>query len=386
MKRFYKKCAAFAVLALALSTSANAVEFIPSNTDITLDDNTNSFTFTVSLDAEKSFAGVEIGLKPSDGVSIENFELVGSATGESSIDIVKNGVHYYAFYSSDNKFTADNEVIANVTCNYSGDASASISLDSASIVYADLELKKTTAEDFNDVFTVNVTRETGEDQGSTGGGGGGSGGGNNNNSEDSEVEILDPETPLSELPPWTNPFTDVTENDWFYDTVRYSNQTGLFSGTTETTFSPNETMTRAMLVTVLYRVEQEPLEDDLLSYADFQDVEDGSWYELAVGWAAKNGIVMGVGDDKFAPNEPVTREQVASILYRYATFKGEDTTQTTDISKYFDHEEISDYAKEAMTWANARGFITGATVDTLNPLGNASRAELATILMRYLTN
>ena len=151
------------------------------------------------------------------------------------------------------------------------------------------------------------------------------------------------------------------------------------NGISDTTFNPTGTTTRGMIVTMLYRLEDEPL----AGASEFTDVASGSYYADAVAWAAANGVVKGVTDTTFVPNAAITREQLAAILYRYAQLKEYDVDKTNDLSVYTDAAQISAYATEAMQWANATGLITGNTSTALNPKGNATRAEVATILMRF---
>ncbi len=183
-----------------------------------------------------------------------------------------------------------------------------------------------------------------------------------------------------EEPAPTEPFIDVAEGDWFYDAVVYAYQNELMDGVGGNRFAPNSETTRAQLVTILYRLEGQPaVSGDL----PFTDVEAGTWYTNAVGWAAQNGIVNGVGDDTFAPGNDLTREQLVTILYRYAESKGYDVSASADLAGYPDGEEIQAYAREAMAWAVAENIIQGMEDDTLKPAGNASRAQIATILMRF---
>lgn len=179
------------------------------------------------------------------------------------------------------------------------------------------------------------------------------------------------------------PFVDVSSASWYADAVQYVYENGMMRGTSETMFSPDETTTRAMIVTILHRIEGEPAADA----SSFTDVMAGSYYTNAVAWAAANGIVNGVNETSFAPDNPITREQLAAILYRYAQFKGYDTTVGgMSLSEYADASQISAYATTAMQWANAEGLITGVTDTTLSPQGSATRAQVATILMRFVEN
>ena len=180
---------------------------------------------------------------------------------------------------------------------------------------------------------------------------------------------------------WENPFTDVDEGDWFYDAVQYVNENGLFSGVTETMFAPSEAITRGMLVTVLWRMEDKPVVNYLMT---FDDVSENAYYAEAVRWAASNGIVKGYSDTEFAPDKLISREEIAAIMQRYATFKGIDTTEKVDLSKFTDHAAVSEWAKANVEWAVGYGLISGKDGNILEPQGNTTRAEAAAILQRFL--
>ena len=175
-------------------------------------------------------------------------------------------------------------------------------------------------------------------------------------------------------------YTDVKPKRWSYEDIKYVTEKGLMNGTGNGKFSPAETMTRAMVVTVLYRLQGEP---EVSYKVTFTDVKNSKWYTNAVIWAAENGIVNGVGGGKFAPMETVTREQLATILMRYATAQYIITDDTADITGYADYSRISNFAKDAMAWANAVGLITGVTSKTLEPRGEATREQFAAILHRF---
>ena len=179
------------------------------------------------------------------------------------------------------------------------------------------------------------------------------------------------------------PFDDAGRGDWFYDSVVYVYENGLMDGVSDTLFDPDGTVTRAQLVTMLWRLEGEPS----VNYAlPFTDVSGGEWYAEAVRWAAGEGIVNGVSETEFAPNAAVTREQLAAILHRYAQHKGYDVSigESTNILSYSDFASISEYAISAMQWVCGEGIITGVTESTLEPRGTATRAQSAAILMRFL--
>jgi len=175
-------------------------------------------------------------------------------------------------------------------------------------------------------------------------------------------------------------FKDVNVGDWYHLAVDFAVKEGLFKGMTETTFEPNTPMTRGMLVTVLWRYEGSPKEGK----SDFTDLT-ADWYKDAVAWAASKGIVTGVGNGRFDPDGKITREQLAAILYRYSKNKGYDTSKQSDFAGFPDKGKISDWAKEAYGWAVGVGLITGND-GKLDPQGNATRAQVATILMRFIQN
>ncbi len=177
--------------------------------------------------------------------------------------------------------------------------------------------------------------------------------------------------------PWNNPFTDVKENDWFYSAVEFVSSNGMMKGIGGTDFSPNTTVTRGMLVTILWRLENEPATAKTIS---FSDVSDGNWYAKAVVWAAANNIVTGYAG-KFNPDDALTREQLAAILYRYAAYKNYDVSAGESLSAYAD--KPSDWAFSSVSWAVAKGLIKGSG-GSLDPKGSATRAQTATILQRFI--
>ncbi len=182
---------------------------------------------------------------------------------------------------------------------------------------------------------------------------------------------------------WKNPFTDVSEKDWFYESVKYANENGIMNGMTENTFDPSYNMTRGMLVTVLYRLENEPATNKSIPFAD---VDLSMYYGNAVIWAKQNNIVNGMDENNFMPNASITREQLTTILYRYAKYKGMDVSvgEDTNILSYDDFNELSEYAMSATQWACGSGIINGRTEATLVPKGTATRAEVATMIMRFV--
>ncbi len=180
---------------------------------------------------------------------------------------------------------------------------------------------------------------------------------------------------------WVNPFSDVKETDWFYDDAAFVAAKSLMSGTSATTFAPYENTSRGMIVTILYRLEGQPA---VTGANPFDDVQSGKYYESAIIWAAQNGIVSGYGNGKFGPDDDISREQLAAILYRYAQHKGYDVSvgEDTNILSYNDAFDISKYAIPAMQWACGAGLINGDN-GNLMPKGNAERCQVAAILHRF---
>lgn len=185
------------------------------------------------------------------------------------------------------------------------------------------------------------------------------------------------EEPTEEAAPMN--FADVAESDWFANGVKFVNEKGWMSGVEENTFAPNGTLTRAMLVSILHRMEAAPEAES----AGFADVDADAWYAAGVNWAAMAGIVSGVGDGTtFAPNENVTREQIALILSKYVGIKGNVVEATGDVTAFADGAEISGWALDAVKWAVGANLLSGKGEGNLDPKGNATRAEIASILTR----
>lgn len=185
----------------------------------------------------------------------------------------------------------------------------------------------------------------------------------------------------SDEPECALPFVDVHANDWFFDPVCYVYREGLMTGTSATTFAPDATTTRAMIVSILARLENVASAED----AGFTDVAENDWFATAVNWAAREGIVAGFEDESFRPNEAITREQLAAILCNYSAWKGEDTSARADLDEYTDAISISSWATDTMSWAVAEQLLAGVTENTLEPQGAATRAQVAAVLQRFLS-
>lgn len=186
---------------------------------------------------------------------------------------------------------------------------------------------------------------------------------------------------VEQAQPWVNPFVDVAEGAWFYDAVRFVHENGLMAGTSSTTFSPNTTTTRGMIATILWRLSGSPVVNYLM---DFTDVDPAAYYGEAIRWATSMGVVAGYGNGTFGPNDPITREQMAVMLFRYAQVMGYDNSARADLSGYTDAGTVSGYAVDAMAWAVEQGIISGTSTTTLTPKGQATRAQAAAMLMRFV--
>ena len=178
-----------------------------------------------------------------------------------------------------------------------------------------------------------------------------------------------------------NPFTDVSEKDWFYNDAMFVYKNGLMLGTSKTLFNPHGTVTRGMMATILWRMEGSLAPKGENS---FTDVEAGRWYADAITWTTENGIFAGYSKDKFGPDEPITREQLTAIFYRYADYKGYKLTVTENLDKFEDADKITDYAKTVMQWAVGNGLIKGKAENLLDPQGTATRAEISAMLHRFI--
>jgi len=192
------------------------------------------------------------------------------------------------------------------------------------------------------------------------------------------VSLIEP--PVPEVLP-SDSFTDIGKDFWARDAVNFVVKRGLFNGTSETAFSPNRVMTRGMLVTVLYRLSGSPSVDGLIN--QFTDLKHNAYYN-AIVWASHNCIANGWANGEFRPDDPLTRQQLATFLMRYAYFRGYDTDLCADLTHFDDAYQIAEYADEAMCWAYGAGIITGTSAFTLSPLNPATRAQVATMMMRFV--
>ena len=180
------------------------------------------------------------------------------------------------------------------------------------------------------------------------------------------------------------PFTDVKETDWFYKSVMFVYENGLMAGTSATTFDPNSNATRAQLAVIFYRMEGSPKVEGKNSFTDVEYGPGTAWYYDAVTWAEQSGVVGGYGDGRFGPGDPVTREQLAAIFYRYAQYKGYDVTAAGNLDRFTDKDKVSEWAKQPLIWAVSSGIVNGTGDNLLSPQGTATRAQLAAMLHRFI--
>lgn len=180
--------------------------------------------------------------------------------------------------------------------------------------------------------------------------------------------------------PWQNPYKDIKENDWFFENVKYMDEHGIMNGTGNSLFSPEQLLSRAMMVTMLFRAEGSPQPVQLSSFDDVTN----TWYTNAVSWAYETGIVKGYEDGLFHPEQNITREELAVMLYSYAINRKIDTPATAELSSFIDSSSISDWAVNAVCWAVKQGIISGKGDGILDPLGTATRCEAAAMLHRFI--
>mgnify|MGYP004483115705 FL=1 len=411
--------------------AALAANITASVTSITLPKGESTASFDLILTADKAFAGAEFGLKPSaDDITLTSLEMLGEIGGNSPVQADKNGIHYFGFFTGSNAYQPGTYKVARLTYRYTGSASRTVTLTSSKIVTVDEDSKTTEGDTSSEPFTVTISRAgtTPSEGGNTPGGGAGGGGGvsggttvsADQTAADAVIKLINAigtvsensgsaisaarsgydaltdtqkklvtnynkltqaEQVFSSLPSVGDklPFTDMNGH-WAYDAVSYAYKNSLMNGVNASRFTPDSTLNRAMMVTMLYRMTGSPA---VSGNSVFSDVPSGKWYSDAVQWASVNGVVNGVGKDRFAPDTQITREQMASMMMRYAQFKQYSTGKSADLSAFNDAGSISSWALESMKWANAAGLINGRTASTIAPQDTATRAEAATILMRF---
>ena len=411
--------------------AALAANITASVTSITLPKGESTASFDLILTADKAFAGAEFGLKPSaDDITLTSLEMLGEIGGNSPVQADKNGIHYFGFFTGSNAYQPGTYKVARLTYRYTGSASRTVTLTSSKIVTVDEDSKTTEGDTSSEPFTITISRAgtTPSEGGNTSGGGAGGGGGvsggttvsADQTAADAVIKLINAIGTVSEnsgsaisaarsgydaltdtqkklvtiynkltqavqvfssLPSVGDklPFTDMNGH-WAYDAFSYAYKNSLMNGVNASRFAPDSTLNRAMMVTMLYRMTGSPA---VSGNSVFSDVPSGKWYSDAVQWASVNGVVNGVGKDRFALDTQITREQMASMMMRYAQFKQYSTGKSADLSAFNDAGSISSWALESMKWANAAGLINGRTASTIAPQDTATRAEAATILMRF---
>ena len=345
---------------------------------ITVDIGVVNVKIPVLIDLTYNVGAVELSFEYTSGLEFVSYETASTLQGAMSVPaVVENGRTIVGFFGTDNKFAPQSGQlnIGNLVFKYVGNDVQTVTVLETSLTK--LDAGKTTAqtETRKTPIAITVSRPSTTEPADPSPPGGG-GGGNNSISPDAII-ITDDETPMASV----MPFTDVKEGDWYYEAIKYVFDKSLMNGVSGTLFAPNSNLTRAMLVTILYRLEGSPV---VTTSASFTDVPSGQWYSDAIAWAETNDIVNGYGNGRFGTNDNITREQFAVIMYNYAVKKGHDISAAADLSAYTDADSISSWALGAMKWANTEGLIMGRTATTLAPRGTATRAEAATILMRFV--
>ena len=375
MRNRVRQAGAGLLTAAMLASMAQAAEITPSTVKVELDENQNTFTVDIHVNEEEKFAGMEFGIDLPDGVELTGVEYLDSAIkGASHTPVVtreEENRTYFGFYLGENAFQGEYDV-ATLTFRYSGDADVEIVLGYSNVVSLDNN-GETTSDETSNSFTIEVTRE--DNQGGSSGGGNTGGGSNTGGNNGGQTDIGEGDTPLGSAP-----FTDVADDAWYKEAVDYVYANGLMSGTSATTFAPNMLLSRAMIAQVVHNLEDNPAAAE---QGVFTDVAAGAWYANAVDWAAGEEIVSGYGNGKFGPEDNITREQMALILYGYAQYKGYDVSASGELSSFTDGASTSSWAAEAVQWAVGSGLLSGKGGGVLDPQGTATRAEVASILMRF---
>ncbi|MBR4015807.1 MAG: S-layer homology domain-containing protein [Anaerotignum sp.] len=449
MKRFCRITAFCMAMTISFGSTAMASTITPSVTAVTLEARETEVSFDVILQADSPFAGAEFALKPSDDdvkIDVENgIQFLSDVSGYGTAKAERDGAVYFGFFGGSNQFPAKTYRVARVTYNYRGNESRTIHLIESSIVTINDDGKTTTADTTSSPFTVSISRKSNDGGGSGGSGGGGGGGKTDTGTNDTAVqavidlikaigkvtenskpaietareaydkltasqkanvtnykdleaaekalaallqkdaEDIDEEKKENDAPTPTGEkqFRDVKTTDWFYSAVQYVVSKGLMYGTDEAIFEPQTKLNRGMLTTILYRMEGSP---KVNAVNPFTDVAAGKWYTDAIVWANANDVVSGYGDGMFGPTDDITREQMALMIMRYCAYKGMNTQARGSLETYTDKNKVSTWAETAVKWAIAEKLITGRTETTLEPRQTATRAEAASILMRFDQN
>ena len=365
MKRLLEKVGAGLVMCAVMVSGVQAATITPSATQITLEGDQDTFTIDLLLEENEPFSAAEFGIDLPEGVELagepEYLDEALQSVNQTPI-VTRENRTYFGFFSGSNEFQGSYTI--RLTFTYSGEEDAQISLGHSKIVTL-LGDGKTESDTSSAPFTVLITRT--EDSGGSGGtgGSGGSGGGTSGG-----TEIDDEDVPLA-----PGVFEDL-EGHWAKDNAEHAVELGLFAGTSETTFSPDRTMTRGMLATVLYRMSGSP---QVTIDNPFTDVPAGQWYTNGAIWCYEKGILANMDSTTMDPNALVTRQELAYMLYQYSGAPEEPSSALTDFS---DSASVSDWAQDAMEYCVGLGVLQGSE-GKLNPQNSVTRAEAATMLVRF---
>ena len=358
MKKHLAKLLSGVLAACLLAGSAMAAEITPSTSNIQMEKEQSTFSFEVKLHVDEAFAGAEFGLKPSaSDVSLQSLEMLGSLKEEPQTKTVKDGVLYFCFYSSSNKYQPGDYTVARVTYAYSGSSARNVQLVSSKIVTVDGD-GHTQGDTATPAFTVTVTRAGGSDSGNGGGNGGTSGG----------------ETPTPT--PGKSTFVDVPEDSYYYEPVEWAVGNGITTGVTSEYFDPDGICTRAQAVTFLWRAAGEPAPKS--AAMPFTDVPAGSYYYQAVLWAVENGVTKGTSSTAFSPDANCSRAQIVTFLWRA------NGSLTAGSGAQFGDVSAAAYYAQAVAWAVEKGVTDGIGNGQFGPDLNCTRAQIVTFLYRSM--
>lgn len=395
---FIKKITAVMAALCCFSTAAFAAVITPSETVIIPDEN-NEITFSVTLETDESFAGVEFGIKPSDEKLIfKSVEYSNELQGEASVKTIKDGCLYFGFFAADNKYDAGECKVATVTYTYSGSESCTLELISSKLVRIDEETGKTLSDTESEPFVIEIkpigaesseapisSFEPEETAAPSKRSGGSSGGGSPASERATPTPIPIPEeSPEPEglyniaAETYDKTFSDI-ENHWAGTAILQAVKRGYFSGVSDSEFMPDKQVTRAMAAAVMGRFANGEDTDTDISFAD---VPHDAYYVKYLAWCNGNGIIMGMDDLTFAPDLMITCEQLCAIISRYLNYIGKDVNNNGDIMQYYDYADISDWALSSVALCNRIGLIVGDDNNMLRPKDSITRAEFAAVIMR----
>lgn len=360
------------------SSTAFASTITPSETSISLQKGETQISFDIILETDSAFAGAEFGILPSNtDVTLESLVFSDELKNESKVQTVKDNCLYFGFFSSENKYAAGKYTVATVNYKYSGSSTRTITLKDSKIVTIDEETKKTSGDTSTPSFTVTIKRT---------GNGSSSGGGSSGNTGGNTTQIPDIRVPSTDQPYDNTKFEDISSH-WAKEYIEKAVSKGFFNGTSETSFSPDLAVSRAMAVTVLGRFAKA---ENVEKQTVFTDVAENSYYASYVAWGVQQGVVKGISETEFAPDMSITREQISAMIIRYLNAAKIPLPNTSDFIKtHRDYSDISEYAVNDMTLCYDMGLITGHDTGLLAPQGNLTRAEFSVIMLRlndYITS